>query len=209
MAFLTDADRAKILDAVKRAEQRTSAELVTVIARSSDTYLVVPLLIAAAAALILPGILWLLDLAYGFGTLYVIQLVTFAVLALLLQWQEIAVRLVPSRIKEARAERRAREQFLLRGLHRTATRAGVLLFVSVREHHVEIIADEGIAARVPQDTWDAIVAAFTGRVRQGDVAGGFVAAIDAIAAILAQHFPRAPDDRNELPDRLVELDWLR
>lgn len=206
MALLSDADRTRIADAVRRAEQRTSAELVTVIAGSSDTYLALPLLIAAAVALILPGVLWLLDLAYGFGTLYAIQLGAFVVLALLLRWQPLAARLVPAHVKVARANRHAREQFLLRGLHRTRARAGVLLFVSAREHHVEIIADEGINTLVPPDTWNKIIVTFTGAVRAGEVARGFVAAIDAIADVLAQHFPRAPDDRNELPDRLVELD---
>ncbi len=206
MALLSDADRARIADAVRRAERRTAAELVTVIAGSSATYLVLPLLIAAAAALILPGVLWLSGFADGFGTLYAIQLGTFIVLVLVLHWQPLAARLVPARAKAIRASRRAREQFLLRGLHRTRTRAGVLLFVSAREHHVEIIADEGINALVPPDTWGRIVETFTELVRAGEVAEGFVAAIDAIADVLEQHFPRTPDDRNELPDRLVELD---
>ena len=129
-------------------------------------------------------------------------------LALLLQWQPIAVRLVPERIKAARATRRAREQFLLRGLHRTKDRAGVLLFVSVAEHRVDLIADEGINALVPPGTWDAIVAAFIAAVRRRRVADGFVAAIEAVTAVLATHFPRAPDDTNELPDRLVVLDGV-
>jgi putative membrane protein len=206
MAFLSDADRQRIADAVRAAERRTSGEFVTVIAPRSDVYLVVPLLIAAAVALILPGVLWLLDATHDFRALYTLQLVAFAALALLLQWQPIAVRLVPERIKAARATRRAREQFLLRGLHRTKDRAGVLLFVSVAEHRVDLIADEGINALVPPGTWDAIVAAFIAAVRRRRVADGFVAAIEAVTAVLATHFPRAPDDTNELPDRLVVLD---
>jgi putative membrane protein len=206
MAFLTESDRARIADAVRKAERRTSGEFVTVIARRSDTYLVMPLLIAAALALILPGAFWLLGLVHDFGTLYVLQLAVFIALALLLHWQVIAVQLVPERIKAARVTRRAREQFLLRGLHRTRERAGVLLFVSVAEHRVEIIADEGIHARVAPGAWDTIVANFTREVRERRVAAGFVGAIEAIAEILATHFPRAPDDANELPDRLVELD---
>ena len=206
MAFLTDSDRRRIAEAVRKAEQRTAGEFVTVIAPRSDTYLVMPLLIAGAIALILPGALWLFDATHSFGTLYVLQLATFIVLALLLQWPPIAVRLVPERIKAARATRRAREQFLLRGLHRTRERAGVLLFVSVAEHRVDLIADEGIHARVAPGTWDAIVATFIGEVRRRRVADGFVAAIDAVAGVLAAHFPRSPGDVNELPDRLVELD---
>jgi putative membrane protein len=206
MAFLSKADRQRILEAVRRAERRTSGEFVTVIAPRSDTYLVMPLLIAAAIALILPGTLWLFDATHSFGTLYGLQLLVFVVLALVLQWQPIAVRLVPHRVKAARATRRAREQFLLRGLHRTRERAGVLLFVSVLEHRVDLVADEGIHARVPPGTWDAIIATFAREVRQRRVADGFVAAIGAVADILESHFPRPADDLNELPDRLVELD---
>jgi len=206
MAFLSEADRKRILEAVRKAERRTSGEFVAVIAPRSDTYLVMPLLLAAAIALILPGALWLLDATHDFHRLYALQLVAFAALALLLQWQRIAVRLVPERIKAARATRRAREQFLLRGLHRTKDRAGVLLFVSVLEHRVDLVADEGIHARVAPGTWDQIIATFTREVREGRVADGFVAAIEAVAAVLATHFPRDPGDVNELPDRLVELE---
>lgn len=205
MAFLTDADRARILAAVRAAERTTGAEFVTVIARASDTYLLMPLLVAAAVAMALPGALWLVGALDDFIALYAAQLASFAVLALVLQHPAVAPRLVPASIKTLRAARHARAQFLARGLHRTAQRSGVLLFVSVAEHYVEILADEGIDARVAPGTWDAIVADFTGRVRAGRIADGFVGAIEAIAAILAAHVPRDPADVNELPDRLVEL----
>jgi putative membrane protein len=206
MSFLSEEDRRRVAIAVRKAEQRTAGEFVTVIARRSDTYLVIPLLIAAAVALALPGALWLFDAAHDFATLYALQLGAFIALALLLSWQRVAVVLVPDRIKAERVVRRAREQFLLRGLHRTRERAGVLLFVSTAEHRVELIADEGINARVAPGTWDAIVASFTVAVRQGRVADGFIAAIDAVADVLAMHFPRDAADVNELPDRLVELE---
>jgi len=206
MSFLTENDRRRIAIAVRKAEQRTAGEFVTVIARRADVYLVNSLLIATALALALPGLLWLLDLVHSFIALYALQLAAFIVLGLLLCWQRVAVALVPDRIKAARVATRAREQFLLRGLTRTQARAGVLLFVAVAERRVELIADEGIHARVAAGTWEGIVAGFTASVREGRIADGFVAAIDAIADSLATHFPRGPDDRNELPDRLVELD---
>jgi putative membrane protein len=206
MSFLSEEDRRRIAIAVRKAEQRTAGEFVTVIARRADTYLVVPLLLAASVALALPGALWLLDATHDFVELYVLQLLAFAALALLLSWQRLAVVLAPGRVKAERAARRAREQFLLRGLHRTRERAGVLLFVAVAEHRVELLADEGIHARVAPGTWEEIVARFTAAVHAGHIADGFVAAIEAVADVLATHFPRAADDTNELPDRLVELD---
>jgi putative membrane protein len=206
MSFLSEADRRRIVTAVRKAEQRTAGEFVTVISRRADIYLVIPLLIAIAISLALPGLLWLFDLVHSFIALYTLQLGAFIVLALLLCWQRIAVRLAPDRLKAARVASRAREQFLLRGLHHTRERAGVLLFVAVAERRVELVADAGIHARVAPGTWDAIVASFTASVREGRIADGFVVAIDAVAERLATHFPRAANDLNELPDRLVEID---
>lgn len=206
MAFLSEDDRRRIAAAVRQAERRTAGEVVTVIARRADRYFVIPLLLASLLALAAPGVLWLLDIAHGFATLYALQLALFVGAVAVLTRQPVAVRLVPDRIKAERVARRAREQFLLRGLHRTRDRAGVLLFVAVAERRVELIADEGIHARVPPGTWDSIVAGFTAAVRERRIAEGFTAAIGAVAAVLDAHFPRAPDDTNELPDRLVELE---
>src|SRR3546814_13520591 len=81
----------------------------------------------------------------------------------------------------------------------------LLIFVSVAEHYVEILADQAINEKVAQEEWDSIVAAFVAAVKQGRVAEGFEQAVDACGALLAQHFPAAPGARNELPDRLIEL----
>ncbi len=92
------------------------------------------------------------------------------------------------------------------GLHRTKARAGLLLFVSLAERHVEIIADDGVQAHMQGNAvWEGIVADFVTHVRSGRVADGFVGAIDACAETLAEHFPRGPDDENELPDHLIEI----
>jgi uncharacterized protein len=82
---------------------------------------------------------------------------------------------------------------------------GVLLFVSVAERHVEIVADQGINEVVAHDAWQSIVNGFIERVRMRQVAEGFLTAIAACGELLADHFPAADDNRNELPNRLVEL----
>ena len=117
----------------------------------------------------------------------------------------VCMALVPDWITRRRASRGAREQFFERGLHLTRARTGVLIFVSVAEHYVEIIADEGIDTLVPPGTWDKAVADFVERVRAGRVAEGFLAAIEVVGTRLAEHFPRAPDDRDELPNHLIEI----
>jgi putative membrane protein len=202
---MSPSDRKQILAAVRAAEGRTRAEFITVIAPASDTYLTIPLLAASALALLVPGVVWLIGAAENFAPLYALQLALFAGAAALLTWQPVAVRLVPRAALEIRARRVAREQFYLRGLNATPERTGVLFFVSVAEHYVEIIADRAAHEAVPPGTWEAIVKTFTDKVRAGDVAGGYVAALTAVGDALAEKLPRRPGDANLVADRLIEL----
>ncbi len=207
MGRLLDArDRQRIEAAIRAAENRTAGELVTVIADASDDYLPIPVLYAAAAALGLPLALWLAGVLDGFLPLYLVQLAAWLVLVPLVCWRPIAMRLVPDRLKRAAAARLAREQFYARGLHETPERGGLLLFVSAAERYVEIIADRGIDAKVPEDSWKSIVAEFTRQVRSGRIADGFLGAIAACDALLAKHLPAvAGDNPNRLPDVLIEI----
>ena len=205
MAFLSAAEKQRLAEAVARAESGTRGEFVTVIAGAADDYLYVPLLWAALGALALPGII----MVSGIGTLiehaYWIQLVGFFALALLFQWQPLKMRLIPRGLKHARAHRLAQEQFFVQGLRLTEERTGVLLFVSVAEHYVEVIADQGIDSVVPPGTWDHVVADLVAHVRAGRVGEGFVDAVEACGALLAEHFPAQGTSRDELPNRLIEL----
>jgi putative membrane protein len=205
MAFLTDQDRQQIADAVAAAERKTSGELVTVIAAAADDYRYVALLSPALAALLLPAIVLTVWPEIGAWRLYLVQAATFVVLALIAHLPAVHLALVPTAVKRARASRLAREQFFEQGLHRTRAGTGVLIFVSVAERHVEIIADAGINARVPPGTWDKAVADFVERVREGKVAEGFLAAIAQVGDRLAEHFPHPADDTDELPNRLIEI----
>jgi putative membrane protein len=177
---------------------------VAVVAQSASDYRRVPPLWPALAALLLPAALLTVQPGMSAWTLYLIQAAAFLLLALLAQLP-VSMALVPDWIKRRRASRLAREQFFERGLHLTRARTGVLIFVSVAEHYVEIIADEGINALVPPGTWDKAVADFVERVRAGRVAEGFLAAIEVVGTRLAEHFPRASDDPDELPNHLIEI----
>ena len=205
MTFLTDSDRQRIARAVGRAEARTRGEFVTVIAAAADDYLYVPLLWAALGALSLPGIIMLSGVGSLLDHIYAIQIAGFFALALVFQWGPLKMRLIPRRLKQARAHRLAQEQFFAQGLRLTHERTGVLLFVAVAEHYVEIIADDGIDAVVPAGTWDQIVAQFLERVKAGQVADGFLVAVEACGELLERHFPAGEENRNELPNRLVEI----
>jgi uncharacterized membrane protein len=84
---------------------------------------------------------------------------------------------------------------------------GVLLYVDLADRAVEIIADRGIAAKVPRATWQVICHAARDHFRQSRLEAGAIAAIEAIGAELAEHFPLAPGESrgNELPDQPVVI----
>jgi putative membrane protein len=129
------------------------------------------------------------------------QLIVFLVAALVFSWSPLRILLVPRAIQRARAHRAALEQFVLRGISRTRNRCGVLIFVSVAEHYARIIADDGVAQKVHAAEWQAAIDTLTMHMRDGQIAAGFIAAIERCGAILAQHAP--PDgSANALPDRL-------
>jgi len=205
MTFLTEEEKRRLRERIEAAERRTSGELVTVIARASDPYPFIPLLWASVVALSLPPLISLAGWWVDLPTVSLIQLTAFLILSLLFRWPPLKMRLIPKRTKLRRAARAAREQFLAKGVHHTKERSGVLIFVSVAEHYVEILADQAINAKVAQEDWDAIVAAFVQAVKRGEVAVGFEQAVDACGTLLATHFPAAPGERNELPDHLIEL----
>lgn len=87
----------------------------------------------------------------------------------------------------------------------TAENNGVLIYVQCVDHAIEIVADRGIAARVPQAEWDAVCRRMEAAFREGRHQAGAVAGIEAITALLARHFPPGPANPDELPDRPVLL----
>jgi putative membrane protein len=205
MAFLSGQERRDIAQAIAAVEARTRGELVTVVARAADDYLFFPMLWAALLALAIPGALMLGASAVAVQDVYEAQVIGFLLLALVFSLPPLKMRLVPRALKRGRAHRLAVEQFYAQNLHHTAERTGVLIFVSVAERYVEILADQGIHARVPAGAWDQVVADFTGAVKAGRVAEGFLQAVTACGERLIEHYPATPGDKNELPNRLIEV----
>jgi uncharacterized membrane protein len=100
---------------------------------------------------------------------------------------------------------RARQVFAQLGVWDTVENSGVLIYVQLVDRAIEIVADRGIAAKVPQTEWDAICRAMEQAFKGGGFAEGAIEAIQAVTAILARHFPAAGVNPNELPDPPVVL----
>jgi len=85
----------------------------------------------------------------------------------------------------------------------TEANNGVLIYLLLAEHAIEIVADRGLARQVPQAHWDALVGGMREAFRAGRFEAGLEQAVDAVDAMLVRHFPLAEGqiNPNELPDR--------
>ena len=220
---LSDDDRVRIGDAVRAAEETTDGEIVAIAAARSDKYhdavlhwaLLGMFLMLAAQAVVPNHFVPVLDWATGsgwgrdwtLGELLAAQLLLLAVVFLVLRFALAGARyaLTPGATKSRRVRARAVLLFRASIEARTATRTGVLLYLSLAERRAEIVTDSEVLNRVPHEAWGAAMVELTDAIRDGRAGDGMVAAIGRIGAILAEHFPFSGTDPNELPDRLIEL----
>ena len=87
----------------------------------------------------------------------------------------------------------------------TEENSGVLIYVQLIDHCIEIVADRGINAKVDQSEWNAIAESMQLAFHAGNYEQGSVEAIKAISRLLQQHFPSGEENPNELPNRPVRL----
>jgi len=202
--LLTESELEKVSAAIHEVEQKTDAELVTVLAARADNYSYIPTMWAAMLALLSPSLVTVLPFWVEMNDIMLIQLGVFIVLAILLRWEPILVRIIPNQVKTWRASNLARRQFLENNLHHTQAEVGVLIFVSEIEHYVEIIADRGVSSHITDDEWAEIVAAMTDQVAAGNTLEGFLSCVDACGVLLEKHLP-ATSVKDELPNHMVVI----
>ena len=116
------------------------------------------------------------------------------------------IRVVLSRRKITEPVAEAQRQFARLGMTKTAARNGVLILLAPRSRTFAVIGDQGVHEKCGAAFWTELAAAMTEYFKRGDFTAGLVHGIDRAGALLAEHFPRQADDRNELPDEIEETD---
>jgi putative membrane protein len=191
MRALSVDEKQRIHAAKTTVESRTSAEFAVVVVPASDRYPFVGLVWAAAAALSIALAVALIWPDTELLEACAIQVVALVLFALLFDWMPVRLHLVSQHHKHARARQLAHREFAAHLVGGGEHRNRVLLFVSLGERYVEIIADRGTHKLVPEGTWDRIVSDFLAKVRAGAVVEGILAAIEACKSVLETHHPPA------------------
>lgn len=113
------------------------------------------------------------------------------------------IRLFVTRHKPTDVLKAAQAQFAKLGMMKTAERNGVLLFFAPATRQFAIVGDAGIHEKCGQDFWHKIRDGMSAQLKQELYTEAIVGAIGQVGEVLARHFPRRKNDRNELPDNIA------
>ena len=209
--FLTKTEQHLVTEAVQEAEKRTSGEIVPMIVSSSYDYptakLITALLFSLPFALLLPHLLddyiWIeptnvylflcLLLPLFFISSYIVAI-----------FPSLARVFISQEEMDIEVEEEAMKSFFTEKLYATRDANGILLFISIFEKKVWILADRNIQDKIPQQSWDALVSELTAKISSKDRCAALCSTITQMGDLLEQHFPWKRDDTDELHNLIIK-----
>lgn len=221
MLKLSKNDMEKIGSAVKNAESKTSGEIATAIIKESYDYAIYELMFAVITGLVyfvammfflgnveqlLQENFWdysvhYLVMFYGFSTFIIITLFYF-----IANISSIDRLIVPKKIRNRKVQERATRYFMESGVFNTKDRTGILIFISIMERRVELLADSGINKKINPEKWQNIVDNIIKGIKENDITSRLITSINECGDLLEKHFPIQADDKNELADGIEILE---
>jgi putative membrane protein len=211
--LIENLDREKIAAAVSDAENRTAGEIVPYVVPRSDRYEIAVWRGASAVALLSVTVVLLIVQFYqgwGLGWLFTPWAVAMVSLlggvggAILGAYvAPIQRALAGSDVLDLTVHRAAMQAFVEEEVFSTRDRTGILLFVSLHEHRIEVLGDTGINAKVSEDEWIDVVHRIRTGIANRNLTAGLVDAIEMCGKMLERRgVDIRPDDENELPDSI-------
>lgn len=226
--MITTQDQQRISAAITEAEAKTQGEIFCVLTHEVSRYREVPLAWAAIAALAGPPLLvlaglhrlalssiftsWTDDSARameglilrGLSTYSLLQAGLFVAVALVVSLPRVRRFMTPGFLKAHRVRRMARHHFAAAGARLSHSEPHILIYASLRDRRVELVAHDAIHKAVGEAPWNAAVAAVTEGMKAHRPADGFVKAIEICGAALAAHFPPDGAPKNRLPNTILQ-----
>ena len=227
--MLTHADKERISAAIDQAESKTSGEIFCVSARRVSRYREVPLMWAALAAAIVPPILvlsglhrlalasifnsWTDDSQRAMAGLIVramtsyalVQAGIFLIVAIIVALPAVRRLMTPAPLRHYRVRQAARRHFAAVGMRLSKAEPHILIFASLADRRVELVAHENIHKAVGDGPWNAAVAAVVAGIKDRHPADGFVKGVEICGQALAAHFPPDGPPKNQLPNGILEI----
>ncbi len=203
MELLSEQDKQAVSEAINRAETGTSGEIVFALTDASARYLEASfqgalVFMAAACAVYLA-----LPLQHSIKALLWTETIAFASSFAVLAYWPWRRWFIPKREMARRVHDAAMMEFYSSGLYRTRDANGVLIYLSLLERRVVVLGDTAINEKMGGQ-WDQVCDTIVRGIRDRQARAGICAAIEICGRRLAEHFPRKPDDSNELSDTVID-----
>lgn len=227
--MLSTLDEDRITEAVTRCEEKTTGEILVVLAEEVSRYREVPLAWAAALALSIPPIVLafslgpLLDLArndwligqggglglvlgFSIGVYAAAQIALFLIVLAIVHIPAVRRRLTPRALKQHRVAKAAHHQFVSMGSRARESETGVLIFVALADRQTQILADAAIHQKCGETPWTRAANAIAAAMKAGaDPTSGIVQAVEICGAALAEHFPASGPHPQDFSPRPLEV----
>jgi len=203
--FLTRNEQDRLVKCVQDVESRTSGEIVPVIASISYDYpraghlggLTLGVVAAAALSLILGrNDMWV------FLALFLPFYLLFS--RLLMMYPRLRRPFIARSEMREEVEEAAITAFHLNGLHRTRDLTGIIIYVSIYERMVQVLADKGINDKVNPEVWQEVADMVTEGIRSGSPGRALCRGVERCGELIQRHFPVREDDVDELPNLIIE-----
>ena len=205
--YLKNNDVERIGEAVRIAEKQTSGEIVPMVVLSSSPIGHVPMLIALFSTILFLLIGEWSHLGLHFPNWVWALLILFPAFyfigSILKKNLSVQRYLTNDQDESDNVMRRAQLEFYQQKLQKTKDRTGILIFVSLMERQVIVLADKGISDLLPQSTWDDVVQLIIQGKKSGNLADGMIAGIQKCGQLLTDKFPIQSHDQNEIGNQLV------
>ncbi len=201
---LTPEDQERVRAAISSIEAKTCADIVPLVVERSDPHAQALLLGAAAFALVANAALLRVLPAHGFLQLGAAEVaITAAGLGFTRLCTDYRRWFLSRRVADAAAGEQAVVELARLTQGRDATAPVVLLFVSLFEHRVVVLANAAVSGALKPEHWPAVVEAVLAGVRRGALAEGLVVGINACGAKMEQAFPPGAPQENRFADRAI------
>jgi putative membrane protein len=202
--FLSEQEKHAIAEAIRKAESTTSGEIVFAVSDSSGGYRHATFQGALSGMALMTALYLLAPVVHTIGMVLWVELVSFALFYVLIPWIPWRRWFISGAEMESRVQEAAYRQFYSSGLYKTRESNGVLIYLSLLERRVVVLGDTAIHERMGDPHWEGVRDRIIQGIRLGRACEGICAAIQDCGQALAQHFPHRADDRNELPDQVID-----
>jgi putative membrane protein len=202
--LLSGADKLAVAQAIAEAEEKTSTELVLVVAPASDAYQSYMMLYGLIAGSLIGTGLWATKTVISFPVLLIIQFAAIAILAFIPWVRHACLPLVPRHVRNRRAASRAYEEYLVVSRQVSAATPIVLLYISLAEHYAHILTSRLVREKIPEESWKATIQLFAATMRETGLKDACIKAVHHTVGLLALQFPDN-GETNLLDNQIIEI----